>query len=194
MVNVDVNNAVPNGWFAVNVSQVSTRQHMVTVDRLEMTVIPDRSFGMNLTQSETPISRAPAFTVADGETALQYIELTHTIPNSEFDDSAGSGGDESSGASGTGGDDADGSSSDDTGAAAAGDSAGSSGGAASGSGESAADGSSDTSAGAASGAESAALAPENEFQFGGNLYVIGGIVGFAGLLAGLLGLARRRER
>jgi len=85
-VSIDANDIKSNTSLSLNVSRPSTREKSVGVDALNMTVKPDGYFDMNLTHADTAsaVGASPFDPGSDRET-LQHMQLTHTLPNEEFD-------------------------------------------------------------------------------------------------------------
>jgi hypothetical protein len=86
-VSVDANNVDPDATLSLNVSQPSTRQRPVGIEGLNMTVPSGGYFTMNITQAANASDvGADPYDPGEDRDTLQHIELTHTLPNEEYED------------------------------------------------------------------------------------------------------------
>jgi hypothetical protein len=86
---LDAHNVDRTDRLSVNVSTPASRRHAAAISTLEMGLDTEDSFGMNLTHAAAPETvGAEPYSPPGSRTVLQYIRLTHTIPDDAFDETA----------------------------------------------------------------------------------------------------------
>lgn len=87
-VSVEAHN-VDDSPLSVNVSTPTSRTAAATIESVTMTVRSAQTFRMNVTHATDPQTvGAVPYEPVGNRTVLQHIELTHTIPNDQFSETA----------------------------------------------------------------------------------------------------------